>query len=397
VKDVSGGRTMNKTVALISILFLFCLCAPKSGKVEKIMEDGVEIVLNRIEPYPIRGEPSTFALEEEFSIDTEDDNIAGLGLTDISASFDADSSNNVYLINPKGDESIIFKFDKNGEFIRAFSRRGQGPGELIPGPFPSPYLVVDDKHHIAVSDSMNKRISFFAQDGSLVNEVKINTNIFRVIPLVNGNYLAYVNVMDPRGEFINQNPVTLFSSEFEEIKELDKQLIPNPIIGKGLKGTWHILSWTVSKGKIYTGFQERGYEIYVYDFDGKLVQEIKKEYEPVSVPQEHKDKFMRQFEAEVFDPIRKKIYFPDSMPPFLAFFSDDEGRLFVMTYEKGENPGEYLFDIFNPDGICVGRKSLEVFHDESGLHATMKNGHFYCLHEKSNGYKELIVYRVKWK
>jgi hypothetical protein len=85
------------------------------------------------------------------------------------------------------------------------------------------------------------------------------------------------------------------------------------------------------------------------------------------------------------------------MPPFLAFFSDDEGRLFVMTYEKGENPGEYICDIFNPDGVCVGRKSLKVFHGESGLHATMKNGRFYCLHEKSNGYKELIVYRVEWK
>jgi hypothetical protein len=361
------------------------------------MEDGVEIVLNRIEPHSIRGESSTFTLEKEFSIDTEDDKTAELGLTDISASFDADSNGNVYLINPEGDESIIFKFDKKGNFIRAFSRRGQGPGELIASPFPSPYLVVDYKHHIAVSDSMNNKVSFFAQDGSLINEVKISTNIFEVIPLENGNYLAFVSVMDPRGEFINQNPVTLFSSEFEEIKELDKQSIPNPIIGKRLKGTWHILSWTVSNGKIFTGFQEREYEIYVYDFDGKLVQKIKKEYKSVPVPQEHKDEFMGRFEAEIFAPIRKKIYFPDSMPPFLGFFSDDEGRLFVMTYEKGENPGEYVCDIFNPDGICIGRKSMRVFHDDSGLHATMKNGRFYCLQEKSNGYKELIVYRVKWK
>lgn len=388
---------MNKTAALISILFLFCLCAPKSEKVEKITEDGVEIVLNRIESYSIKGEPSTFTLEEEFSIDTEDDKTAELGLTDIGVTFDADSSDNVYLINPKGDESVIFKFDKNGNFNRSFSRRGQGPGELIARPFPSLYLVVDYKNDIAVSDYMNNKVSFFAQDGSLVNEVKINTNIFEVIPLENGNFLAFATVTDAREEFISQNPVTLFSSEFEEIKELDKQSVPNPIIGKRLKGTWHILSWTVSNGKIYTGFQERGYEIYVYNFDGKLVQKIKKEYEPVPVPQEHKDKFMRQFEAEVFDPIRKKIYFPDSMPPFLAFFSDDEGRLFVITYEKGDNPGEYICDIFNPDGICVGRKSLRVFHDESGLYATMKNGRFYCLHEKSNGYKELIVYRVKWK
>lgn len=388
---------MSKTTALISILLLFCLCAPKSEKVEKIMKDGVEIVLNRIEPYSIKGELSTFTLEEEFSIDTENDKIAELSLTDLGGYFDADSSGNVYLVNPKGNESIIFQFDRDGNFIHSFSRRGQGPGELQPLPFPSLYLVVDYENNIAVSDFMNNKVSFFAQDGSLVNEVKIDTNIREVFPLVNGNYLAFTSVLDPRGEFINQNPVTLFSSEFEEIKELDKQSIPNPIIGKRLKGTWHILSWTVSNGKIYTGFQERGYEIYVYDFDGKLVRKIKKEHESVPVPQEHKDEFMGRFEAEIFDSIRKKIYFPDSMPPFLAFFSDNEGRLFVMTYEKGENPGEYICDIFNPDGVCVGRKSLKVFHGESGLHATMKNGRFYCLHEKSNGYKELIVYRVEWK
>jgi hypothetical protein len=85
------------------------------------------------------------------------------------------------------------------------------------------------------------------------------------------------------------------------------------------------------------------------------------------------------------------------MPPLLSFFSDDEGRLFVMTYEEGENPGEYIYDIFNPDGVCVGIKSLKVFHDESGLYATMKNGRFYCINEKENGYKELKAYSVRWE
>ena len=100
------------------------------------MKDGVEIVLNRIEPYSIKGELSTFTLEEEFSIDTEDDKIAELGLTDIGGYFDADSNGNVYLVNPKGNESIIFQFDRDGNFISSFSRRGQGPGELQPLPPP---------------------------------------------------------------------------------------------------------------------------------------------------------------------------------------------------------------------------------------------------------------------
>lgn len=123
----------------------------------------------------------------------------------------------------------------------------------------------------------------------------------------------------------------------------------------------------------------------------------KKEHKPVPVPQEHKDKFMGQWEAEIFDPIRKKIYFLDSMPPFHSLFADDEGWLFVMTYEKGENPGEYICDMFNPEGVFIGRKSLKIFHDESGLYATMKNECFYCINEKENGYKELKAYKIRWK
>ena len=388
---------MKKKSLLIIILIFLCFCAPEGEKVEKIIEDGVEVVINRIEPYSIKGEPSAFTLEEEFSIDTEDDKIAELGLTDIGGSFDVDSSGNVYIINPKGSESIIFKFDRNGNFIRSFSRRGQGPGELLAFPFPSLYLVVDHEDNIAVTDSRNHKISFFKEDGRLVKEKKIDTNIYEAFPLENGNYVAYISVMDATRDFINQNPVTLFSHEFEEIKELDKQLIPNPIIGKRLKGIWHVISWTVAKGKIYTGFQERGYEIFVYDLEGKLLRKIQKEYKHVPVSQEYKDKFMKRFEAEIFDPIRKKIYFPDSMPPLLSFFSDDEGRLFVMTYEEGENPGEYIYDIINPDGVCVGRKSLKVFHDESGLYATMKKGRFYCLNEKESGYKKLTAYKVRWE
>ena len=86
---------------------------------------------------------------------------------------------------------------------------------------------------------------------------------------------------------------------------------------------------------------------------------------------------MEQFSAPIFKDIRNKIYFPDAMPPFHSFFSDDAGRLFVMTHEEGENPGEFMYDIFDPDGTCTGRKSLKIHHDESGLFAKMKNGRFY--------------------
>ena len=106
---------------------------------------------------------------------------------------------------------------------------------------------------------------------------------------------------------------------------------------------------------------------------------------------------MEQFSAPIFDDIRSKIYFPGAMPPFHSIFTDEEGRLFVMTYEKGENPGEFMYDIFDSNGVCTGRASLKILHDEGGIYAKMKNGRLYCLNEKNTGYKELAVYRITWE
>jgi len=39
----------------------------KNGQVQRIIEDGAEVVVNRIEPYTVEGELSQLNLEEEFS------------------------------------------------------------------------------------------------------------------------------------------------------------------------------------------------------------------------------------------------------------------------------------------------------------------------------------------
>jgi hypothetical protein len=59
--------------------------------------------------------------------------------------------------------------------------------------------------------------------------------------------------------------------------------------------------------------------------------------------------------------ITKKVLFPKYYPAIKHFFLDDEGRLFVMTHEKWENPKEFMFDIFNPKGIFIVRNWIPLF------------------------------------
>ena len=83
------------TIIILSGIFIFS-CGPKSDKIEQIWEGGIEVIINHPEPYKIEGEPSKLILEEEFTIDTENEEIAKIGLIDIWG-FTVDSEENIYL------------------------------------------------------------------------------------------------------------------------------------------------------------------------------------------------------------------------------------------------------------------------------------------------------------
>ena len=62
---------MKRYTLLIFVLLLFSFCGPQQEKVDRYLENGVEIIANHSEPYNIRGEPSNLYLEKDFIIDLE--------------------------------------------------------------------------------------------------------------------------------------------------------------------------------------------------------------------------------------------------------------------------------------------------------------------------------------
>jgi hypothetical protein len=59
-----------------------------------------------------------------------------------------------------------------------------------------------------------------------------------------------------------------------------------------------------------------------------------------------------------------------------------------------------MYDIFNAEGIFIGRVSLanmkNLFRPNSFTVRAIKN-HLYGLQEKESGSKELVVYKMRWK
>ncbi len=402
-KVTNKGAVMRKKVTLILLLGFLSLCTQTQNDVEKIMEDGVEVIINHNKPYIVEGNPATLSIEEEFIIDLEKDNIAVLGLADIWG-FDVDSEGNIYFFkSPLSQGDLVFKFDPKGNFVSSFARRGQGPGEVEN---PS-YQKINNRNELPIIESGLSKIMLFNKDGSLIKEIHLDIDIGfmgnMVYPLENGNYLIRRSLrseIEGRLDFI----LSLFDPEFNEIKELDRFELIQPIRADKVRLPMHVSVWCVSKDYIYVGNEENGYEIRVYDLKGNLQRKIRKQYKSVKVSGEFKQYVNEKLEHTP-PVLRDKIYFPDYFPAFQFIFTDDEGSLFVMTFEKGQNPKDYNFDIFNQEGLFIGSISLDVFLNDPFFTPgapldswiTKKGDRLYVLRMKSSGYKEFVVYKAAWQ
>jgi len=379
---------MKKHITLILIPLIFSYSAPKQKKVERIIEDGVEVIVNHSEPYQIRGEHSTFTLEEEFMIDTEREDLAELGISSIYE-YDVDSEGNVYFES----RGLILKFDNAGKFIQTIGRKGQGPGEhqRVAG------LRITKSDVISFYDSGNVKFLLFNGDGTFKEEKKISTRRLWGIYLDNGNFLMRERQNEPE-KGIRKFHYALLDKNFNKIGDLQPSFqmeIPYYQTDK-----FSLLPYTMSYGivmdKIFVSSNMRkDLEIEVYNFQGDLLKKIRKKSERLKISKKHKEETLKRWEkAPAWEEysIKDKYYFPDYFPPFKMFWVDNETRIFVETYEEGERPGEALLHIFNPEGIFIGTKSLKESRSRK-----FKNNRMYSVYRKESGFEELVVYKLRWK
>jgi hypothetical protein len=402
---------MKNILIVLCALVLLGYCGASKSRVSRYYEDGIEIVQNPLVPPIFQGESLSLNLEKEFAIDLSTKELLDNGLINIWH-FDIDSEANIYLNSTRPDK--IFKFDQNGKFIGAFGKKDAETGDYF---WPKSIRISDDNEILTVSGA--ETILFLGTDGRLIreigrdtiaeipsgipNEQPRNSELLDVFPLSNGYYLIYKSlnyytVVD------HYCPLILCGPEWKELKHLDGLKVPGIAQAKfdKIKGFFPRFSWTVTKKRIYVGNDENGYEIHTYDLEGKLLRKIRKDHVGVDVTNEYKEKILNMFKDA---PWKDKIYFPDKFPAFQYIFSDDEDHLFVMTYEKDENGAGYIYDIFNDEGVYIGRTSLDnyglpTYHHEGGegpLEVSVKNRVLYCNQMTEDGRNTLVVYKMTWK
>ncbi len=385
---------MKKLIFLLLVFIIFSFCGPKKEEIERFLEDGVEVVVNHLEPFEIKGMHTDLTLEEIFRIDTEKDEMAEIGLTDIWH-FDLDSRGNIYLLGYTIREYSIFKFDKSGNFVTSFGRKGQGPGEVQRPTF----ITVSSQDEIFVLDKGNTKLIIYGKDGELISETPVDPRLVEATPLNSEKYLIKQRTIpeDEASEFLALDLLIICGQDFEKESELDIEKIPSISRITRFRPMFSVF-YSLSDSQIFVGNSDKGYEIKTYDFHGNGLRKLRKQYQPVKVPEGSKEK-LEKLTARM----GRTISFPEFMPPFQYLFADDVGRLFIMTYEKGEEPREYIYDMFNPDGVFFSKMRLdnyghlEYFGGEGPLDVRAKADRLYCIREKESGYKELVVYKMRWE
>jgi hypothetical protein len=276
---------------------------------------------------------------------------------------------------------------------------GQGPHEME---YPH-HLQVTENGEVWVLESPKNKYYAFSPEGKPIADRSPGIGFESIIPLENGRHVIGRLLAEDMAAKYFPFTIGLFDSSFNMIKELDRfDRVPNKNIAESLaekivSGIDYVILAQAGGGRIFIGNSGRGYEILVYNLEGEVIRKVRKEYSPVVVTEDYKKEYLKMYQ-DFMPEYAKKIYFPEHWHPYRSFFCDGEGRLFVMTYEPGENPGEFWFDIFNKDGIFVSRKSLNILGRELGaILARIKGDRLYCVQEKAAGFKELIVYKMIWQ
>lgn len=158
---------MNSHLKLFSSLLVYLIlilsfsCNKQTTKWQGTIEeiDGVTVVKNPKEPMYSK---DVFDLKEDLVIRNEEGKEEFLFYNILF--LDVDEEENIYVSDIKA--AHIKVFDKNGDFLRTISRRGQGPEELI-----SPREIqVFPQGELMVNDDGQSRIKFFSLDGKYLRQ-----------------------------------------------------------------------------------------------------------------------------------------------------------------------------------------------------------------------------------
>lgn len=359
-------------VFLVIALFMsLSTCQRQKARWKGSIEDvnGITVVRNPKEPVYTE---NVCVVEEELSVGEAEGRKEYMlsRIIDIAV----DSNGNIYAADRK--ENHIKVFDRNGRHVRTIGRPGQGPGEfdLVSR------IQITPQDELMVYDRRAFKLTFFSLDGSYLRTVLLKgVQALRISKNTEGNYFVGTVVFQRRYDtntFRSSSEVREYDSDFRLIKTLAKDKFRDANVP--LRPS--LLARFPSSSLVVCGFTD-SYEFQIISLEGKIVRKVFKEYEPIEISEEEKEK--RGLAGE------KKV--PGYFPAFEDFSMDKEGRIFAQTFERHADGNKFYYDVFDPEGKYIAKIPLNA------LPQYWKKEKMYTIEEDEQGYQYIKRYKITWR
>jgi hypothetical protein len=344
-------------------------------------QNGIIIVRNPIQPIYDR---EILALQLELSIGKTADRAEYLFRRIFS--LDIDEHGDIYVLD-NGSATVIV-FSPVGEFLRAFGSRGQGPGEMQ-----SPQLIqVINNRELSIYDPMTRRFLIFSLHGEYLRQISTARLMNPIEPIKwdsEGNLIAFIIPPPDSGAIAlekmdeNLECITKIAIEEQDSSYLSREY-------KMIKPS--ICCGVFEDGSLVWGDSKK-YELRVVNADGKLTKIIVRSSKPIKVSDKAKRELRERFSRLSVSKAGFKPIFPKYYPYFQDISVDDEGRVFVLTYEAaGEDKRYFYSDIFDPEGRYIAKTQMSL--RARGLF--WKKGKLYSIERDAEGFDIVNRYSARW-
>lgn len=318
---------------------------------------------------PAKGfsESATLKLPELWRLggDSEDEEEFFGVISDI----DIDAAGNVYLLDSQLNQAKIYT--KDGEFVRAIGREGEGPGEFrMPSAM---FFTKDDK--VAVMQTMPGKIVQLSKDGKPSGEHPIPKAPDGGFQLIQGGdarggniviYMARQQFDQAAGKWSRSSFLTSIDATGKQLAEYSKkENVITMAAAEMNDASWDTFErrWEVAPdGKVYACNSYDNYEVTVYDKTGKVEKVITREYKHVPRTADEKDFMNRMFSHWAKMIPNCKVTINPMNKDIETIYVRDDGSLWVLSSQGSRNLAAGTlgtFDVFNPEGQFVKQVTLQ--------------------------------------
>ncbi len=300
---------------------------------------------------------------------------------------DVDRKGNIYVL--EGKDCQVKVFDANGAYKFSFGKKGQGPGELQA---PNSLSIKDDADEIWICDRGVRRVVVYSLSGEYIKQITTGSilSINELDIHSGGNPFALILQID-------RYAVAKLEKDLSDYHTLMEHKFDMTSDDKGPSARIFPprLHFCLSSAHVIAGYSDQ-YELKVMDFNGKAVGTIRKKSDPVKLTPGMRDFIIDLQTSGRGYPEGWNVIELDHLPAYMNLSSDDQGRIYVGTFERPEGqPDHYYFDVFAPDGDFLTRFPLQM-HDFR-MPLIWKNNSLYMIDMNRDGDYFIKKMDVEWE